>query len=189
MTVNINDKFVACWGYDQTQYSIYNVIDVKGKSVIVEGLNSWSTFNNSDLCAGSKVKIYERADWFSLPEPEKVDLTTRGFNKFNYEKWQNEERIKNAPARTIKKVNRIDGNSWTFIWELDNGETISSDDYYDKRLSTHIVRAYKKCLLNTKYSEPSIRINDSITASLDTDYRKNVKAYEEQNLYTAYNGR
>lgn len=35
MDINKNDKFVACWGYDQTQYSIYNVVDVKGKTSLL----------------------------------------------------------------------------------------------------------------------------------------------------------
>lgn len=30
--IAIGSKFVACWGYDQTQYSVYNVVAIKGKS-------------------------------------------------------------------------------------------------------------------------------------------------------------
>jgi hypothetical protein len=44
--VKVGDYFAGSWGYDQTQYSVYRVVEVKGKYVIVEGMNSWSHLKN-----------------------------------------------------------------------------------------------------------------------------------------------
>jgi len=187
--INKNDKFVACWGYDQTQYSIYNVVDAKGCFVIVEGINSWSNLGESDLCAGSKVKIYKRHDWNDLTVSEKQDFSDRGFNWDSYQYHFNKDAREAAEIRTITKVSRIDGQSWTYIWELDNGDIIRSDETYEKRTGIEVVHAMKRCQVSTRYGEPSIKIDDCITAYLDKEYDKCKEQYAAQNEYTSYNGR
>lgn len=165
-----NDKFVACWGYDQTQYSIYNVVETKGKSVLVEGLNGWSNLDANDLAAGSKVKVYQKRNerFHALTEEERqaiakelhFSLRPNDFTDFEaMMRWHNEELLKAAPVRTIVKMNRVDG--------------------------------MKKCLVQTsKYNgEKYIKIDDVITAHHDPDYNRNQAKYVEQNEYTAYNGR
>lgn len=65
--VKVGDYFAGSWGYDQTQYSVYRVTAVKGKYVIVKGMNSWSTLKDgSKRCLvqkgyrdGSYIKINE----------------------------------------------------------------------------------------------------------------------------------
>lgn len=187
--INKGDKFVACWGYDQTQYSIYNVVDVKGQFVTVEGMNGWSSLDTNDLCAGSKVKILVYKNWRQLSPEEQQDLESRGFRHYNYDQFARKDASEAAEVRTITKVNRIDGQRWTYIWELDNGEVIRSDENYENDRAIEIVQAYKRCRINTKWSEPSIKIDDVITAYLDKDFNRNNARYEAQNEYTAYNGR
>lgn len=184
-----NYKFVACWGYDQTQYSVYNTVEVKGSFVIVEGMNSWSHLSEKDLCAGSQVKIYKRHDWNDLTVDEKQDFASRGFDWNSYQYHFNKEAKDKAEVRTIKKVSRIDGQSWTYVWELDNGDIVRSDECYDKRIGIVIVRGMKRCKINTKYGNPSIKIDDCITASLDSKYAKRKEYIEAQNEYTIQNGR
>lgn len=185
-TIAINDKFVACWGYDQTQYSVYNVVAIKGKSVVVEGLNGWSSLSDSDLAEGSQVKVYEFKNWFDLSEDDRADLSSRGFDHNSYAHHYRKDAIDQADTRTITKVQRIDGQKWTYIWTLDNGQVVRSDD---RQALVKVVRGLKKCLVNTKYGSPSIKINESIRPYLDKDYNRNSERYQEQNEYTAYNGR
>jgi len=198
--INIGSKWVCCWGYDQTQYSVYNTVSVKGKSVIVEGLNNWSNFSESDLCEGSKVKVYTvKNERFHLLNEEQrqaiakeLNFNLRENDFLNFEsmiRWHNRQQQKKAPVRTIVKVQRINGESWTYIWTLDNGEIVNSQELYKSNKQVHIVNGLKKCLVNTRWTTPTIKINESIRASLDLTYNKNKEAYTEQNLYTAYNGR
>lgn len=188
-TINKNDKFVACWGYDQTQYSIYNVVGVKGKSVLVEGLNSWSNLGESDLAVGSEVKVYEFKHWEMLPKEEREDLASRGFNWSSYNHHYGKDAELAAKVSKITSMKRIDGKSWSYIWTLDDGRTVSSEDSYKNGIKIKIVRGIKKCLVNEKYGNPSIRIDQCITASLDKEYDKRKQAYADQNEYTSYNGR
>ena len=198
-----NDKFVACWGYDQTQYSIYNVIEVKGKSVLVEGLNGWSNLDANDLAAGSKVKVYQKRNerFHDLTEEERqaiakefnFNLRTEEFQDFEaMMRWHNKELLDAAEVRTIVKMNRVDGQKWTYLWVLDNGQVINSTEDWKTRPTVHIVHAMKKCLVQTsKWSDGSqyIKIDDVITAHYDPDFNRNQAKYVEQNEYTAYNGR
>ena len=185
--VTIGDKFVACWGYDQTQYSIYNVERIKGKFVFVSGLNSWSNLSNSDLAEGSQVKVYKFNYWSDLSEEKKQDFTSRGFDWSSYQHHYGKENLTTAKTKTIAKVNRIDGQKWTYIWTFTDGSVVSSDD----KLSVEVVHGVKKCLLQqSKYNgEFNIKIDDVIRAYLDKDYTDNKARYVEQNEYTFYNGR
>jgi hypothetical protein len=183
------NKFVACWGYDQTQYSIYNVVDVKGRFVFVEGMNGWSGLDANDLAPGSKVKVFNVKTWEQLTPEEQADWSSRGFDRWGYNRHMNDEAENNAPVRTIKKMNRIDGKSWTYVWELDNGQIVRSDIDWKLNQRVKIVQGVKRCLVNEKYGRPSIKIDDVITAHLDTEYSQNSNRYAEQNEYTAYNGR
>lgn len=183
------DHFVAMWGYDQTQYSIYRAIETKGNLVTVEGTNSWSNFALKDLAPGSIVKIYTHKRWYLLPPEEQAELRSRGFDHTNHDRFARDQAIKEAEAVEIKKVKRIDGQSWTFIWELSNGETITSQDVSSDLLIIEIIRGYKRCRINTRYGTPQIKIDDVITARLDPDFAANQERYIEQNQYTAYNGR
>ncbi len=187
--IKTNDKFVACWGYDQTQYSIYNTVSTKGKMVLVEGLNGWSNFSESDLAAGSKVKVYTFKRWEQLTDEERADYERRNFDRFSYQHHMGKEAEEKAEIRTIIKMNRINGESWTYIWELDNGQIVNSKDNYTNGITIKIIHGLKKCMINTKYGQPSIKIDQCITASLDPEYDRRKKAYQEQNEYTAYNGR
>lgn len=187
--VKTNSKFVACWGYDQTQYSIYNVVSAKGKTVIVEGLNSWSDFRESDLTVGSKVKVYTFKRWEHLTDAEREDLQSRGFSRDSYYHHYGKEAEANAKINTIVKMGRIDGESWTYVWKLDDGRIVNSQDDYKNDIVVKVVHGLKKCILNTKYGEPSIKIDQVITAYLDNDYESKKQSYIEQNEYTSYNGR
>lgn len=190
VTLKPGDKFVACWGYDQTQYSIYNVVTVKGKSVLVEGLNGWSNLSESDLAAGSSVKIYTYKLWNDLTEAEQADWSSRGFDRWNYEKHMRDEAKASAPVRTIKSMSRINGESWTYIWTLDNGDIVNSKELYSNRQAVEIVRGLKKCLVKPGYDgKPRIKIDEVIRASYDPNFNDNQERYAEQNEYTAYNGR
>lgn len=197
-----NDKFVACWGYDQTQYSIYNVVETKGKSVLVEGLNGWSNLDANDLAAGSKVKVYQKRKerFHSLTEEERqaiakefnFSLRTNDFVDFEFMmRWHNQKLLKAAPVQTIVKMNRVDGQKWTYLWVLDDGQVINSTEDWQTRPTVHIVHGMKKCLVQTsKYNgEQYIKIDDVITAHFDPDFNRNQAKYHEQNEYTAYNGR
>lgn len=189
--ININDKFVCCWGYDQTQYSVYNVVSVKGKSVFVEGLNSWSNFDEKDLAVGSKVKIYKYKHWSDLTDDERADYESRGFRYYDYERLEREQAIADAEVRTIVKANRVDGKSWTYRWELDDGTVYDSTENWETKADVKIIHGIKKCLVQVSkwYDTPQIKIDDVIRATLDKDYEDNVERYQEQNLHTAYNGR
>ncbi len=201
-SISKNDKFVACWGYDQTQYSIYNVVEVKGKSVLVEGLNGWSNLDANDLAAGSRVKVYQKRNerFHDLSEEERqaiakeLNFSLRANDFVDFEAmlgWHNKELLKAAEVRTIVKMNRVDGQKWTYLWVLDNGQVINSTDDWKTRPTVHIVHGMKKCLVQiSKYNgEAYIKIDDVITAHLDKDFNRNQAKYVEQNEYTAYNGR
>lgn len=186
ITINKNDKFVACWGYDQTQYSIYNVVDTKGKSVFVEGLNGWSNLSECDLATGSKVKVYSYPKW----EDRNPDEWGLNIDKWDYNRIMSKRAKETAPVRTIVKMNRIDGESWTYIWTLDNGQVVNSRELYDNNQKIEIVKGVKKCLVQDGYNgTPQIKIDQTIRASYDPNYSENEERYDEQNEYTAYNGR
>lgn len=198
--ISIGDKWVCSWGYDQTQYSIYTTVAVKGKSVIVEGTNSWSGLSESDLCEGSQVKVYDVKNerFYNLTEEQRqavadelhFNLRPDDFRDFeSMIEWHNKEQEKQAEVRTIVKKQRINGESWSYIWTLDNGEIVNSKELYKSNKRVRIVKAWKKCLVNTKYGQPSIKIDDVIRPYLDKEYQANKERYAEQNLYTAYNGR
>lgn len=189
--INKNDKFVACWGYDQTQYSVYNVVDLKGKFVFVEGLNSWSNLSEKDLAVGSQVKVYQTKRWDNLSAEDQQDWASRGFDRWGYERHFREEAENAAEVRTITKMNRINGESWSYLWVLDNGETVNSKEAYKNGTRVHIVKGLKRCLVQPSKWDDNfyIKIDDVITARLDKDYEKSHEAYEKQNEYTAYNGR
>lgn len=187
--VKTNDKFVACWGYDQTQYSIYNTVSSKGKTVLVEGLNSWSNFSESDLAAGSVVKVYTFKRWEHLSDAEREDLQSRGFSLDSYHHHYGKEAEAAAETNMIMKMSRINGESWSYVWVLDDGRIVSSKDNYQNDVVIKIVRGLKKCIINTKYGEPSIKIDQCITAHLDPEYDRAKQRYADQNEYTAYNGR
>jgi hypothetical protein len=182
-TIKKNDKFVACWGYDQTQYSIYNVVETKGKSVLVEGLNGWSNLDANDLAAGSKVKVYQKRNerFHALTEEERqaiakefnFSLRTNDFVDFEFMMtWHNQKLLKAAPVQTIVKMNRVDGQKWTYLWVLDDGQVINSTEDWQTRPTVHIVHGMKKCLVQTsKYNgEKYIKIDDVITAHFDPDF-------------------
>lgn len=189
MNIKPGDKFVGCWGYDQTQYSIYNTVKVAGKSVYVEGMNGWSSLSDHDLAPGSRVKIYSLTRWEDLTDAERQDLTSRGFDRWSYQKHHQERAIKQAPERTIVKVSRVNGNRYSYLWVLDDGSTFDSTEDWRTKASVCIIHGIKKCLINTRYGEPSIKIDEVIRASHDPDFERNEKSYYAQNEYTAYNGR
>lgn len=194
------DKFVACWGYDQTQYSIYNVVDVKGHFVLVEGMNGWSDLDANDLAVGSKVKVYQKRNerFYSLTEEQRqaiadefnFNLRPNDFQDFeSMMRWHNEKLLADAPVRTIVQMNRVNGNKYSYKWVLDNGQIVDSTEDWQTRPTVEIIRGIKRCLVNEKYGTPSIKIDECITAHLDTEYGQNSQRYTEQNEYTAYNGR
>lgn len=185
--VRVGGKFVACWGYDQTQYSVYNVVGVSGKSVLVEGMNSWSGLSESDLAPGSKVKVYKYTQWDDLTDEERADFESRNFDRHSYNHHTAKDAEEQATVRTIVKMNRIDGESWTYLWTLDNGEVVRSDDRFT---NVKIIQGLKKCLVKSSYDgQPAIKISESIRAYHDPEYNNNKTKYAEQNEYTAYNGR
>ena len=189
--IKLGDKFVGSWGYDQTQYSVYEVVKIAGKSVFVRGLNGWSNLDARDITTGSKVKIYNYTRFDQLDDTERADLERRGFTRWNYDDWQRDEAIKAAEIRTIVKMSRINGQSWTYRWELDDGTTYSSEEDYRTRAQVKIIDGLKKCLVKqSSYNGAlSIKIDDVIRAYHDPNYDQNAERYSEQNLYTAYNGR
>ena len=187
--IKTNSKFVACWGYDQTQYSIYNVVSVKGKTVFVTGLNSWSNFSESDLAVGSTVKVFTFKRWEHLSDEERADYERRNFDRNSYQHHMGKEAEAAAKVSTIVKMNRIDGESWSYVWVLDDGRIVSSKDNYQNDVVIKIISGLKKCIVNTKYGQPSIKIDQSITAYLDDNYDQKKQSYRDQNEYTAYNGR
>ena len=191
MGVIKNDKFVCCWGYDQTQYSVYNVVDIKGKSVFVEGLNSWSNIEEYDLATGSKVKIYKFKHWQELTEEERAKYKTEGLDYYDYERLERKQAIEQAKTKTIVKVQRVNKNKYGYLWTFDDRTTYDSTEDWQTRANVHIVYAIKKCLVQTSKYDGSIqiRINEVIKATLDKNYDQNAKKYREQNLFTAYNGR
>lgn len=189
-SIKKGSKFVACWGYDQTQYSIYNVVDTKGKSVFVEGLNGWSGLSESDLAVGSKVKVFKFRDWYQLTDEERADFESCNFDHNSYNHHMRKDAEESAEVKTIVKMSRINGESWSYLWTLDDGQVVSSKDTYSDNLRIKIVHGYKKCLVKEGYNgTPQIKLNESIRASLDPSYDENVARYKEQNEYTAYNGR
>lgn len=184
--IEVGGKFVACWGYDQTQYSVYNVVGVSGKSVLVEGLNSWSNLSESDLAAGSKVKVYSYPKW----EDRNADEWGLNIDEWDYNRIMSKRAKETAPVQTIVKMNRIDGESWTYIWTLDNGQVVNSRELYDNNQKVEIVKGVKKCLVQDGYGgQPAIKLNESIRAYYEPDYNDKKERYDEQNEYTAYNGR
>lgn len=183
--INIGDKFVACWGYDQTQYSVYKVEKIKGKFVYVSGLNSWSNLGNYQLSEGREVKVYKYKYWTDLTNEERKDYESRGFDWSSYQHHYGKDNLANAKVKTIAKVNRIAHQSWTYVWTFTDGSTYSSEE----QLAVQQIKAVKKCLISVKWGNPSIKIDSVITATLDKDYDKNAQKYADQNKYTAYNGR
>jgi hypothetical protein len=191
VAIKKNDKFVCSWGYDQTQYSVYNVVDVRGKFVFVEGTNSWSHFSESDLAVGSEVKVYTFTRWEQLTDGERADYTSPGFDWSSYQHHMKKDASEKAPVRKIIDMRRIDGDKYTYIWTLDNGEIVNSKENYERSRVIEIVRGLKRCLVSiSKYNnQAGIRIDQVIYAHHDPDYGNNAKKYAEQNEYTAYNGR
>lgn len=183
------DHFVAIWGYDQTQYSIYRAIETKGNMVTVEGTNSWSNFAAKDLAPGSIVKIYHYDRFYDLTPEQQAERSSRGLNYSNHDHHARKEALEAAKPRKIVKVKRIDGQGWTYDWTFEDGETITSQDIGRDRLNIEIIRGYKRCRINTRYGTPQIKIDDVITARHDPDFAANQERYIEQNQYTAYNGR
>lgn len=190
-TINKGDMFVGSWGYDQTQYSIYRVVEAKGQFVTVEGTNGWSRFDNHDLAPGSTVKLYTLKRWDDLTDDERADFTSRGFNRWNYQDFYRKQAIDAAEVRTIVKVSRINRNKYSYLWELDNGDTFSSTKDWTTRKDVSIIHGLtrRKVSISKYDGQPRITIDQSITAYLDQDFGRNVNKYEEQNEYTAYNGR
>lgn len=200
---NLKGKyFVGSWGYDQTQYSIYKVVEHKGHFVLVQGLNSWSSFSDSELAVGSTVKVYnvKNERFHSLTEEQRqtlakelnFNLRENDFQDFeSMVHWYNKEQKAKAEPRTIVKKQRINGENWSFIWTLDNKQIVNSKELYNSNQQTSIVNGLKRCKVQTSTwsNQLYIKIDQSITAYLDNDYKENVEKYEEQNLYTAYNGR
>lgn len=184
-TIEPGDKFVACWGYDQTQYSIYTVEKMKSKFVYVTGQNGWSNFSDSQLSEGSQVKVYKYKYWTDLTEEERKDYESRGFDWSSYQHHYGKDNLTDAKIKTIAKVNRINKQAWTYIWTFTDGSTYSSEE----KLNVEQIKAVKKCLINVRWGKPSIKIDSVITATLDKEYEGNAERYAEQNLYTAYNGR
>lgn len=200
--VSKNDKFVASWGYDQTQYSIYNVVEVKGKSVLVEGLNGWSNLDANDLAVGSKVKVYHKRNerFHDLNEEERQNIATElnfslrpnDFQDFEgMMHWHNKKALEAAEERTIVKMNRVDGQKWTYLWVLDNGQIIDSTEDWKTKPTVSVVHGMKKCLVQASNYNGGryIKIDDVISAYLDPNFNENQQRYAEQNEYTAYNGR
>jgi hypothetical protein len=189
--LKIGSKFVACWGYDQTQYSIYEVAKISGKSVLVRGLNGWSNLDARDLAPGSQVKIYRFTKWDDLTDEERADWSSRGFDRWNYERHNRDAAIEKAETRTIVKMNRVNGQSWTYLWVLDDGSVYDSTEDWKTRADVKIVDAMKKCLVqHSSYNDKmNIKIDDVIRAYHDPEYDTNANRYAEQNEYTAYNGR
>lgn len=189
-TITKGDMFVAMWGYDQTQYSIYRTVVTKGQFVTVEGTNGWSRFDNHDLAPGSTIKLYTFKRWDDLTDDERADFTSRGFNHWNYQDFYRKQAIDAAEVRTIVKVSRINRNKYSYLWELDNGDTFSSAEDWTTRKDVSIVHGLTRRKVTPGYDgKPRITIDQSITAYLDQDFGRNVNKYEEQNEYTAYNGR
>lgn len=185
--IKVGDKFVACWGYDQTQYSIYRVEKIQGKSVLVEGLNGWSNLDARDLAPGSLVKVFTFPKW----EDRNPDEWGLGIDKWDYDRIMRKRGEESAEVRTIVKMNRIDGESWTYLWTLDNGEVVNSKKLYEEGKHVVIVKGLKKCLVkHSSYNDKmSIKIDDVIRAYHDPEYDTNANRYAEQNEYTAYHGR
>lgn len=190
-TIKPGDMFVGMWGYDQTQYSIYRVVSAKGQFVTVEGTNGWSRFDNRDLAVGSTVKIYEYKAWDDLTDAERKDLEARHFNRWNYNDWKRGEAEKAAEVRTIVKAGRVNGDKYSYRWELDNGQIIDSTVDWRERPQIVIVHglARRKVSICKYDGKPRITIDQSISATFDPDYGRNQAKYHEQNEYTAYNGR
>ena len=196
------NMWVACWGYDQTQYSIYEEISRKGHFVIVRAFNSWGCLDAGDLCAGSTVKISPRVKSFeeyTEEEREKVanelgwpqEARADWYTWRNWQHLENKEREDKAPARKIVKVEHEPGKyGKLWIWTLDDGGKIKQAD---TNYNVRIVDAWtRRKITRGGYYGPdseSIRIDSCIRAHLDHSYWRNAKKYEEQNEYTAYNGR
>lgn len=176
------DIFAGSWGYDQTQWSVYQVVDVKGTFAFVRGLNSWSNFSDRDLAVGSKVKLYKPT--VTHYSPDKFDSVD---DYYNARRRDADAQLAVAPVRTITKMNRIDGQSWTWKWTLDNGDIVTSKDGY----TVDIVDGLKRCkIITSRYDgKPYIKPSQSIYASLDTNYDQNKQKYADQNTYTSYFGR
>lgn len=190
--MKIGSKLVASWGYDQTQYSIYTVVREKGRFVWVKGENSWSNLSENDLAEGSIVKLYKVTQWEDLSEDERKDWNSRGFDAWAYRKHMTDNAIEAAPELTIVKMSRVNGYKYSHLWELSDGSTHTSEEDWHTRKDVNIVQGLKKCLVQTtsKYNNREyVKIDDCITAYYDPDFAQNNRKYEEQNEYTAYNGR
>ena len=176
--------FVACWGYDQTQYSIYKVVKTAGNSTVyVEPQNSWGSLSDHQLAVGSIIKVYNYPSWDSLTNEEREDWQSRNFDRYSYGSCMSKEALSAANEVEITKKEKY---KWTNIFTLSDGRKIKLTDH---EYMIKQIRPLKKCLVNFKYSEPSIKINESITGRLDLQYGKNEEKYADQNSYTFHNGR
>lgn len=189
--IKIGDKFVCGWGYDQTQYSVYSVLEIKGQSVIVEGMNSWSRIGDRDLTVGSIVQLYRYEAWDDLTEEERKEWEGRNFDRYGFNNMRNEEARAKAPELTIVKNGRINGDKWSYHWELSDGSEFNSTENYKTRPLVHIVKARTKRQVNLKYGSPNIRIDDVIFAHHETaeQYERNKPHYEDTMDYYAQEGR
>lgn len=198
------NKWVACWGYDQTQYSIYEEVSRKGSFVVVRGYNEWACLHESDLYDGSKVKLY-KVDipyFHDIPEAER-EIIAKKFNwdancATSYDFWESSRRYEyrkrkeEAKVHTIKKVtHETDEEGYRYwVWLLDDGQVIKGNN---REWEVEIVDALvRKKIRKTNYfgeEEESIKINECIRAHLDKNFDKNAQKYEEQNEYTFYHGR
>lgn len=202
MSTKNSNKWVACWGYDQTQYSVYEEVSRKGCFVIVRGYNSWACLHESDLYAGSKVKISKSISSFYDISKAEREIIAREYNWSsssidNFSEWESFRRFEirkhreEAAVRTIVKVKHETNEKGyrIWVWELDNGNIIKEDD---ADIIVDIVDALtRKKIRRDEYpgeTLESIKINDSICAYLDKNYDKNAQKYADQNEYTAYNG-
>lgn len=193
--------FVACWGYDQTQYSIYEAVsDQQGQFIHVTGLNDWSTLDDYQLAAGSKVKLLRSIPGYhSLTEEERNEysasrnsaraLDWSDWNAYAKHWWNDDKEA--APEKTIAKVQRIDGDKYSYLWTFEDGTTWSSKERYNSGIRCIVEYAVTRKKVQTSGYNGSkyIKIDSVITAYLDADYSTNEEKYSKQNEYTDYNGR
>ena len=195
--INANTIYwVASWGYDQTQYSIYEEVSRKGSFVVVRGWNSWACLGSKDLWEGSKVKIYQGFPYFNDTTREQREQMCEEFNwdrasidsfdvYMDSARHEIRKREENAEVRTIVKVRHFDHNGYkAWEWELDNGEIVKQTDNY----IVWIVDALTRRRITNRCGRDSIKIDDCIRAYIDPNFAKNSEHYAEQNEYTAYNG-
>ena len=199
------NKWVACWGYDQTQYSVYEEVSRKGCFVVVRGYNSWACLHESDLYNGSKVKLFEPIPYFhDIPAFERETIAKKhnwdlacvnSFDEWeNFRRYEQRQRKDNADVRTIQKVTheKDDKGYKYWVWQLDNGEIVKQTDIGHTWYVEIVDALTRRKIRTTNYfgePEESIKIDECIRAYLDKDYDANAQKYAEQNEYTFYNGR